>query len=104
MTVTSGVSFQQHPRQFSDAPISTASIVIMARLLDRTASAAHHRDRAMPRFWKYRDLTGSFTTSNKAPRWRSQVIEPRFPTRLSIIPPIKPASYARTWGFVRAGL
>ena len=39
MTVTSGVSFQQHPRQFSDAPISTASIVIMARLL----STGRHR-------------------------------------------------------------
>jgi hypothetical protein len=58
VTVTSGVSFQQHPQQFSDAPITAASIVIMARLL----SAARQRLRIIVTeqcrgFENTRDLT-----------------------------------------------
>jgi hypothetical protein len=95
VTVTSGVSFRQHSQQFSDAPISAASIVIMAR----SASAGRQRLRVIVteqwrRFENTCDPSGSFTTSNTAAGRTSQVTGPRFLTRISIISPIKLATYA----------
>jgi hypothetical protein len=95
VTITSGVSFRQHSQQFSATPISAASIVIMARL----PSAGRHRLRVIVTgqcrsFENIRDPPGSFTTSNKATARTSHVIESRFSIRLSIISPIKPATYA----------